>query len=674
MNRWLVALGLALTAALSAGAIGRLGLAQTLELKTYDARLRAVATGQGAAPPIAMVVIDDHSIRQLEPLVGRWPWPRMVHAVLVNFLARGPAKLVVYDVLFTESDKGTTDIGGTTWTGAESDQALVDAVQAAGNVIMVAEASSELAIEAGAQPQPALDGIPSLAVPWPVQGFAEKRPLLVPPFPALAHAARGIGHARVAYDLDGPWRRHIPFVEVEGHIVPSLPVAAALTAMALTPAQVSPSRAALRLGAVRVPWIEQIVPDYYGPAQTVWRPLVPFRGPTMRADKTPSFASYSFQDVFLAEQQLLAGETPHLDPAVFKDQIVVVGVTAQGLTDLFTTPFGEGRMPGAEVHANVIDGLLSGRAVAPAAPWQRMALTVTPALAIAAVGALAAPWFTAAAAVAAAAAVVWYATRALGLGVWLPLVVPMAACLLTFLGDLAWMYFVEGREKRRVKRLFSRYVSKDVYQQLLASPTDAVLGGERREMTVLFSDMRGFTTLSESGEAEDLVRQLNQYFTRMVGVVFAHRGTIDKFVGDMVMALFGAPLDDPDHADHAVQTALDMVRELRQLNRVWAVEGRTALDIGIGINTGEMIAGNIGSDTIMSYTVIGDNVNLGARLESLNKDFGTRILISEATRRQLKRAYDIRPLGEVMVKGKTRAVAVFEVRTDGQIEQNEVPA
>jgi adenylate cyclase len=283
-------------------------------------------------------------------------------------------------------------------------------------------------------------------------------------------------------------------------------------------------------------------------------------------------------------------------------------------------------------------------------------------LAVAAVGALAAPWVTALATLALAGGFVWYATRVLGQGLWLPLVVPLVALALTFLADLAWMYFVEGREKRRVKRLFSRYVSKDVYQQLLASPHEAALGGERREMSVLFSDMRGFTTLSESGEAEDLVRQLNQYFTRMVDVVFAHRGTVDKFVGDMIMALYGAPLDDADHADHAVQTALAMVRELEQLNRLWAIEGRAALDIGIGINTGEMIAGNIGSDTIMSYTVIGDNVNLGARLESLNKDFGTRILISEATRRQLKGTYELRPLGDVTVKGKTRAVQVFEVR------------
>jgi adenylate cyclase len=661
MTRWLVALAFVLTAVLLAGGLGRLTLLQTLELKTYDARMRAAATGEGASPGIAMVLIDDHSIRQLEPIVGRWPWPRLVHAVLVNFLARGPAKLVVYDVLFSEADKGRHDVLGTEWTGAESDQALVEAVQAAGNVILAAEASSEGTVNGG-DTGPVLSGIPSLATRWPVEGFAEKRPLLVPPFPALAAAARGIGHARTVYDLDGPLRRSVPFVQVGDHVVPSLPVGAALLAAGTPPAAVSASRGQLELGDARVPWIEQVVPDYYGPAQTVWRPLVPFRGPTLKADGQPTFRSYSFQDLFLAEQQLLAGETPHLDPAAFKDQIVVVGVTAEGLRDLFTTPLGEGRMPGAEVHANVIDGLLTGHAIAPAAPAPRLAMAVVPALAVAAVGAAGAPWITAAAAAAVSAALVWYATRALGQGVWLPLVVPLLAVGLTFLADLAWMYFVEGREKRRVKRLFSRYVSKDVYQQLIASPTDAVLGGERREMTVLFSDMRGFTTLSESGEAEDLVRQLNQYFTRMVEVVFAHRGTVDKFVGDMVMALYGAPLDDPDHADHAVQTALAMVKALEQLNRLWAVEGRAALDIGIGINTGEMIAGNIGSDTIMSYTVIGDNVNLGARLESLNKDFGTRILISEATRRQLKGQYDLRPLGDVMVKGKTKAVQVFEVR------------
>jgi adenylate cyclase len=257
----------------------------------------------------------------------------------------------------------------------------------------------------------------------------------------------------------------------------------------------------------------------------------------------------------------------------------------------------------------------------------------------------------------------WLAVAVFARGTWLPMTVPMLTLIFAFVGDLAWKYVVEGREKRQVKKLFSRYVSKDVYDQLVANPSLAALGGARRHMTVLFSDIRGFTTMSEKGSPEDVVSQLNELFTRMVAVVFAHRGTVDKFVGDMIMALYGAPLDDEDHAEHAVQTALAMITTLNQLNREWAEQGKPQLDIGIGINTGEMIAGNVGSDTIMSYTVIGDAVNLGARLESLNKDYGTRIIISEATRERLKGRYDIHPLGDVVVKGKSKPVAIFEVKS-----------
>jgi len=180
-------------------------------------------------------------------------------------------------------------------------------------------------------------------------------------------------------------------------------------------------------------------------------------------------------------------------------------------------------------------------------------------------------------------------------------------------------------------------------------------------MTVLFSDIRGFTTVTERGEPEEIVGMLNEYFTRMVEIVFRHHGTLDKFVGDMVMALFGAPLDDPQHPDHAAGAALDMLDALKTLNAQWRAEGHPELDIGIGINTGPMIAGNIGSEAIMSYTVVGDAVNLGSRLESLNKEYGTRIIISETTRDRLSSRYRVRPLGEVIVKGKTRPVAIFEL-------------
>ncbi|MGH9142083.1 MAG: adenylate/guanylate cyclase domain-containing protein, partial [Vicinamibacterales bacterium] len=271
-------------------------------------------------------------------------------------------------------------------------------------------------------------------------------------------------------------------------------------------------------------------------------------------------------------------------------------------------------------------------------------------------------WWATAATGAVVAAFAFAATRAFAAGYWLNLTQPTLAAALALFGGVGYQYFVEGREKRKMKRLFGQYVSKDVYEQLVANPSLARLGGQRREMTVLFSDIRGFTTVTERGQPEEIVGMLNEYFTRMVDLVFQHHGTVDKFVGDMVMALFGAPLDDPQHADHAVQAALDMITELAKLNARWKAEGRYAeLDIGVGINTGPMIAGNIGSSAIMSYTVIGDAVNLGSRLESLNKQYGTRIIISESTRQRLSCEYRLRPLGDVLVKGKTEPVAIFEV-------------
>jgi adenylate cyclase len=180
-------------------------------------------------------------------------------------------------------------------------------------------------------------------------------------------------------------------------------------------------------------------------------------------------------------------------------------------------------------------------------------------------------------------------------------------------------------------------------------------------MTVLFSDIRGFTTFSESRDPEDVIRQLNEYFSRMVELLFEHKGTLDKFVGDMIMGLFNAPVREPDHADNAVRMGLAMLGELKVLNERWGKEGRPALDIGVGINTGDVIVGNVGSERTLSYTVIGDNVNLGSRLESLNKEFGSHIIISEFTRNRLRGDYFIRPLGKVKVKGKNREVAIFEV-------------
>jgi adenylate cyclase len=434
-------------------------------------------------------------------------------------------------------------------------------------------------------------------------------------------------------------------------------------ARGLTPDTVTVRDGVLHVGETRVPLVTELVPDYYGPPSPACRAMLPWRGPMRRPDGAPTFQSYSFYDLFYSQQQVLEAVKPQIPPDTFRDRIVVVGVAGEGLRDVFVTPFAEGRMAGAEIHANTIDAWQRGRTLTPGSFWTGAAVTLGVAIGVGATGAMtSSAWVTAGAALVIALAYLWINVRLFAAGGWWPLVVPLLAIVLAFVGDLAWQYFVEGREKRKVKRLFSRYVAKDVYDQLLVDPSRARLGGTRRQMTVLFSDMRGFTALTEKGNPEDIVSQLNDYFTRMVKVLFEHRGTLDKFVGDMVMALFGAPLDDEDHAEHAVLTALAMVRALDVLNAEWREFGIPRLDIGIGINTGEMVAGNIGSDTIMSYTVIGDAVNLGARLESLNKEYGTRIIISEATRSRLKGQYDIRPLGSVTVKGKSESVAIYEVR------------
>jgi adenylate cyclase len=626
-----------LVAALLAGALGLLDFTNRIELQTYDLRVAATARPSTPANGIVLIAIDNESIRRMEPLVGRWPWPRLIHSMAIDYLAAAGAKVIGYDILFAERDIRKFMVGDSEWTGDESDAALVESTIRAGNVVHIAEASSIALADPSRALKEHLDA-PALNVRLPSLGCAEPRPRLTPPFPALAAASRGIGHSLFTLDANGAVRRVSPIVQVGDRAIPSFALA---TVMA----------------AGTMPALDARVDD-----TGVCGIMIPWRGPAENSNGQPTFRSYAFYDVYYSQEQILAGERPGIDPALFKDRIVIVGGTAEGLNEAFTTPFPKGEINGPEVHANLVDAFVSNRSIARAPAWAALALVAAAVATVGIAGAFLNAWLTGAVALVFAALLAWQSVALFARGTWIPVVVPALALILAYVGDLAWKYFVEGREKRAVKKLFSRYVSKDVYDQLVANPSLAALGGARRHMTVLFSDIRGFTTLSEQGTPEDVVSQLNQLFTRMVAVVFEHRGTVDKFVGDMIMALYGAPLDDEEHAEHAVQTALAMIKTLDQMNEEWAREGKPRLGIGIGINTGDMIAGNVGSESIMSYTVIGDAVNLGARLESLNKDYGTRIIISEATRARLKGRYDIHPLGDVIVKGKSLPVAIFEVK------------
>jgi adenylate cyclase len=628
----------------------------TVELKTFDWRLSRTARPETARRDIALVEIDEYSLRNLEPLFGRWPLPRAAHAIVLEYLSRAKTTAILYDVNFAGPDtRQGVQYGQTMMAGEASDRALVDAVKRAGNVVLLADATFEGG--AGAA-EPVV--IPDAGFEVDAPGIVERN-VIFQPFAGLAAAAAGFGHNLFIVDADGPLRHAVPFVRSGGRGMPLLGVAGAMRAAGIRPEGVRVEADALMLGDRRMPLSERRARRADGIVTQKWMPIN-FRGPALLDDlQTRPYPHYAFWDLVKSEDALLRGEPPAIDPQLFDGKLVFVGVTAAGLHDVFETPFGSGKMPGIQVHAAVADDILSNRFLRYAPETARVVSVVGAAVATGLLATLLPAWWASAAALLLAALGTWLSLRLFAGGLWINVVQPGLAASVALFGGVAYQYFVEGREKRKMKRLFGQYVSRDVYEQLVAHPELARLGGTRREMTVLFSDIRGFTTFSEQGQPEEIVATLNEYFTRMVELVFEHKGTLDKFVGDMVMALYGAPLDDPQHADHAVETAVRMVEELGKLNARWRAAGGPELDIGIGINTGPMIAGNIGSQAIMSYTVIGDAVNLGARLESLNKQYGTRIIISDATRQALTGRYECRALGDVVVKGKSKPVAIFEV-------------
>ncbi len=315
---------------------------ETVELKT------------SARTDIALVEIDEYSLRNLQPNAGRWPWPRAVHSMLIDYLARAPAKVIAYDVNFAEADtRRGFDFGDGTWSGSESDRALADSIKAAGNVLLLADAT--------------FDGEANDAPPLPDFGYrlnspdlAERRAIFLP-FPALARAAAGFGHNLFVLDPDGPIRHSVPFVRSGARALPLLGAAAALRVAGIPPAAVTLERGLLKMGDRVLPMSLRRVTTSDGPVAYLWS-LIAFRGPALLDDmKTRTYPTYSFSDLEYSEEQLLAKVTPKVDPAVFRDKIVFVGTSAAGLLDAFESPFGHGKMPGIQIHAAVADDILSNR-------------------------------------------------------------------------------------------------------------------------------------------------------------------------------------------------------------------------------------------------------------------------------------------------------------------------
>lgn len=662
---------------------------QNVEQRSLDAMFKS----RGPRPVddhIVIVAIDDNTLLK----VGAWPIPRNGYAKLVDRLHQGGARVVAFDVNFPVPEKNSAaDALGKLEVAlgpklspeilekirqiektSDNDVILAKSIQDAGNVIL---GHSFLDPEAIRHMDPkAMEAYEAVlwAHPFPdvekPKGFTREFDLgrawqvaggqtasgVLPNLSLLIEddqknrVARSVGFYDVTPDGDGTVRNATLLIRFQDKDwYPSL----ALEALRVYE-NIKDQASVAYMVDTGLDHLE------VGPHNIRTRAdgtvMVNFAGPYR------SYPQYSMGDV-------LDGAIP---AASFKDKIVFVGATAKGIGDLRSTPFqkqDQGYM-GVETHANVLDNLLHsderGRGFIRRGMMEEILDVVFILLFGLGMGWVfghVKPWQATAAVVGALLLYLGFARFSFThFGMWLFVVVPAAALVVDYGAIVSYRMIFEEREKRRVRRMFARYVSPDVISLMEQNPEKyAKAGGETKELTVMFSDIRSFSTISEGLTADELVALLNEYLGEMTGSLYEYWGTLDKYIGDAVMAFWGSPLPQEDHALRACTTALDMIERLQRLNRKWAASGRQTLEIGIGINTGLMSVGNMGSEHRFGWSVMGDNVNLASRLEGQNKEYHTTCIISELTWNQIQGAYLCRPLDRIRVQGKLKPVGIYEL-------------
>ena len=656
-NALRVAFGLviALTFVAHSALIMRIPLLDTLDAFVYDARLRLTAPG-GVDERIVIVDVDEASLAEL----GRWPWSRDRMAALVTQLFDHYAiKLLGFDVVFAEPDSssGLAALDAMTLHERKGDAAFRASVDARrseldydrrfadalrGRPVVLGNYFSNLAVAqaSGVLPEPALsaDALPE-HLPGVTSGNGYGANLAT-----LQQAAGAAGHFNPVVDFDGISRRVPMLVEYRGGYYPSLTLAMARVLL---------GRPALR----------PVYPDDPDYGALEWLELVRDNGAVVRIpvdEQAASLVPYrgaqgSFRYVSAAD--VLGARVPDEQ---LRNRIVLFGTTAPGLMDLRATPVGS-TYAGVEIHANLLAGILDQTIVQKPAYLlgAEVLLLVVCALLLAVLLPIVSPLHATL-----AAGVVLLAVCALNLGLWsaglaMPLASTFAAIVAIYAFNMAWGYFTETRSKRQFAELFGQYVPPELVDVMARDPRRYSMEGRNQELTVLFSDVRGFTSISEGLDPKELSQLMNAYLGAMTAIVRKNRGTLDKYIGDAIMAFWGAPVAAPDHARRAVLTALAMQSEVRRLDAPFAARGWPALRIGVGINTGTMTVGDMGSTVRKSYTVMGDAVNLGSRLEGITKQYGVGIIVSATTRAQVD---DIvyRELDRVRVKGKDEPVAIYE--------------
>ncbi len=624
---------------------------QTLELKTVDLRFRTLHDPAKADTNVVIVDVDNLSLDLLRPTLGRYPWPRDAWDALVRFLAAGGAKAVGFDFTFPDPDL-EHPAKDSAFAGAERDAGMVVQTLTFESVLDTATVRRQAALR---EDSVAMRRMRDFG--WEVGGASrgvEYQTVQIP-YRQLLDNARGLGVINFTPDaVDGTARRSPLLYRFRGRDYPAFGLAVAMAADSA------------RLGGAPTRWTPDAltfrgftVPLDHGSLLLNWRG--PYRDPK-RKDHPETYRIYPIAQILHSYQQVVSGEEPEVPLEAFRDKVVFVGTSGAGLFDARANPFGPND-PGVLIHATLADNLLTRdflRRVG--APLNAAMIVLVALLAGLAVSAITAAWGSAIAGLGLTAVYLYAAFALFRHGVWLDAGAPVLAILFTFTGGMVLNYMTEGRKKRQIREMFGKYVAPEYVAQLAEDPSRLDLEGRRAELSILFSDIRGFTSISEKMSAHEVVEFLNEYLSQMAGIVKQSGGTLDKFIGDAVMAFWGEPVRHLDHAERAADCALAMRDATAALRERWVAEGKPEIRIGIGINTAEVVVGNIGSlEHKLDYTVIGDGVNLASRLESQNKEFGTTIIVSEFTLTHLGGKYDVRPLADVKVKGKEKPVAIYEL-------------
>ncbi len=616
-------------------------LLQRVEYNAYDLRFRLRGTVESEAP-VRIIAIDDKSLQ----IFGRWPWRRELHAYLINILLKYKVKAVMFDILFIEPDRNYP----------EDDIKLMKMTRKARNVYypfyFMDEENPSLPPKHFLKFGKRLDK---------TEDFLSVNKVFLP-LPGLLDNLKGTGYANGSPDEDGTTRKALLLIQYSERIYPliSFQMACDYFNADFHNIKVIPGKY-IELKSeqdkdkiIRIPIDEscQMAINYFGGLETL--------------------KGYSFADIVHAYKQVQRGEKPDISLEDLKDKVIFVGLTAAGtVDDLSPTPF-TSAYPMVGAHASIFENLISKNFLRDAPMFLEIILLILlgslMGLVIPRLRPVNGILFTFFLLV---IYLIFNFFFFVQMGINFKIVYPLLVIVLSDLFVVIYKYATEEKEKKWIKNVFSTYITPSVVNKILKEPDLLKLGGERREMTVYFSDIAGFTTISEALSPEALVSLINEYLSTMTNIIFKYEGTLDKYEGDAIMAFWNAPTDQPDHALKCCKAALECFKELDNLHKKWKKEGKPLLNMRIGINTGAMIVGNMGSNVRMDYTVMGDSVNLGARLEAANKVYGTRLMISEFTREKVKDEIECRELDALKVKGKTMPVYVYEViALKGELPQN----